>query len=191
MKLSPEDSLFYQSLALCSLLLELNELDFLHSDYYKTNCFQNEDKLSNYILQNSGLGNPATLQAIFYLFLVCPREYYSRLEKSTQISLEIAFNKKAAELVEKNTVFTSYNDEDSHNCETINFLKHIRNAISHARCEYNSFNGKNYVTFSDQSSTQKCSFQFSTENTGLLIHFLNAELCKRLNDQYLNGKQNN
>ena len=190
MKLSQEDSLFYQSLALCRLLLELNNLDFLHSDYYKTNCFQNEDKLSNYTLQNSGLGNPATLQAMFYLFLVCPREYYSRLEKSTQMSLEIAFNKKAAELVEKNTVSTSYNDEDSQNCETISFLKHIRNAISHARCEYNFFNGKNYVTFFDQSSTQNCEFQFSTENAGLLIHFLDTELCNRLNEKYLYGKHN-
>ena len=92
MKLSPEDSLFYQSLALCRLLLELNSLDFLHSDYYKTNCFQIGDKLSDHTLQNSGLGNPATLQVMFYLFLVCPREYYSRLEKSTQMSLENAFS---------------------------------------------------------------------------------------------------
>ena len=107
------------------------------------------------------------------------------------MSLENAFDKKAAELVGKNTISTSYNDENSQKCETIKFLKHIRNAISHARCEYNTFNGKNYVTFSDQSSTQKCSFQFSTENTGLLIRFLDAELCKRLNDKYLHSKQNN
>ena len=53
MKISQEDSLFYQSLSLCRLLMELNRLCFLDSDYYKNNVFKYGDELSKDILHDA------------------------------------------------------------------------------------------------------------------------------------------
>ena len=67
---------------MCMLLTELIHKEFLESDFYKKCCFQKENSAVKEILSNSGgIGNPATLQTMLYLLLVCPRESLSETEK--------------------------------------------------------------------------------------------------------------
>ena len=135
MNLTEQESIFCQALAMTSLLGELSNKDFLNSDYYNENItfIGNNDNLKK-ILKASGLGNPATMQMFLYILLVMPKETLSRLDTTTINSWANAL-KTTIQSFNVN-VTTTYPGESSSDLSTVNYYRHIRNAVSHAKCVY-------------------------------------------------------
>ena len=185
--MTQEESFFCQSLATCHLFIALNENKLLDSDFYKKLCLLRDDDFSKSVLHKSGLGNPAMLQTMFYLLLVCPREIFNHTYKDDEEKLKNEFNKKASSLATE--IDTSYKGENKSKPETINDFNHIRNAISHASCRYYSNKqGINYVTFYDKNPKdpkQHCSLTFTTANAGKLLHFLDNQMIQWINNKFV------
>lgn len=70
MNLTNKESLMLQSLATCQFLSELNNNLFLESSFYGKMKFGNPQ--SKMIINQSGLGNPATMMMMLYGLLVVP-----------------------------------------------------------------------------------------------------------------------
>lgn len=49
------------------------------------------------------------------------------------------------------SVTTTYPGESSSELSTIDYYRHIRNAVSHAKCVYETEDGRTYVTFKDKN----------------------------------------
>lgn len=129
MQIKQEDSLLYQSIAICRLLFELHHSKFLESDFYKVNCFKNGNSVFKEILSHSGgIGNPATLQTMLYLLLVCPRELLDDVEKK-ELDNEI---NSFCNTFKPDRYETTYGSDKC----AINFSKHLRNAVAHSLCKY-------------------------------------------------------
>lgn len=175
--ISPEESLLLQCLATTSLLGELSNANFLTSDYYKQLPFANKD-IKN-VLSLSGLGNPATMQMMLYALLTVPRETLSRTSYSVLETYVERINPLVSTLVEKETLST-YDGEDSR--EKIDYFRHIRNAIAHAKCNYFSENGKNFVVFSDNNGndSKTCSIKMECYKVGIIL----MELQKLIMEYY-------
>lgn len=71
-KITPEESLFLQSLATTSLLAELQNNNFINSEYFLNLKFDNNS--FKQILLTSGIGNPACMQMMIYRLLIIPKE---------------------------------------------------------------------------------------------------------------------
>ncbi|WP_133169604.1 hypothetical protein [Campylobacter blaseri] len=79
---------------------------------------------------------------------------------------------------------TTYKDECKTDNHSINFGKHIRNAVSHLRCYYEFIDNERCVTFKDDTmtdKTQKCSLQCKTADIGNSISELQKALMLFLN----------
>lgn len=177
--ISEEESLLLQCLATTSLLGELSNANFFESNYFKCLSFSNEG--CKKILMQSGIGNPATMQMMLYALLTVPKEI---LERSAYCELEnyiIRINPLVCSLVEEET-HSNYDGEESK--ETINYFRHIRNAVAHSRCMYLSENHKNYVIFSDnnQSNTKICSIKMECYK----VDYILMELQKLIMEYYNN-----
>ncbi|MDD3417846.1 MAG: hypothetical protein PHY47_28305 [Lachnospiraceae bacterium] len=186
MILTEQESIFCQALAMTSLLAELSNRDFLNSDYYnKTMTFAgNNDNLQK-ILKSSGLGNPATMQMFLYILLVMPKETLSDLDDVTIISWENDL--KATIQSFSPTVITTYPRESNSDLATINYFRHIRNAVSHAKCVYETENGRSYVTFKDKDPRQAshyCEIKMLTSDVGKMLEVLQKQIMTYLNSQW-------
>lgn len=176
--LTANESMFYQTIANISLITELYNNDFLNSEYYKSmdwSCAEINKIIISEILAKSGLGNPAMLQMYMYALLVMPKELLGDDFCKDKFNNEV-----------KKVVFdysSTYFNEDCK--ENINYHRHIRNAISHSKCEYNNIDGDNYVTFKDDNprkDSQHCEITIKTTDVGGLCTFLLNELMMRLNN---------
>lgn len=185
MNLTANESLFCQAIATTSLLSELHRAGFLHSDYYneKINFHGNSSNI-NKILLASGLGNPATMQMYLYTLLVMPKEL---LKADTVV---ISAWKNEINTLVSNLIFnvqTTYHNEDNNDKSTINFYRHIRNAVAHSKCEYTTIQNISYVTFKDihmNNNNQHCEITLSTANAGLMIEKLLVQLMDYLNKKF-------
>lgn len=182
--ISPEESLLLQCLATTSLLGELSNANFLTSDYYKQLTFANND-IKN-VLTLSGLGNPATMQMMLYALLTVPRETFSRTAYSVLETYVERINPLISSLVETETLST-YDGEDSH--EKIDYFRHIRNAVAHAKCNYFSENGRNYVVFSDNNGTcsKVCSIKIECYKVGTILMELQKLIMEYYNQNHYNS----
>ena len=183
-----QESIFCQALATTSLLVELANSDFLKSNYYEKNIIfkTNNDNLKK-ILNESGLGNPATFQMFLYILLVMPKETLSKLDDSTIDLWEDKFNKKIQSFTP--VVNTTYPNESNNDLASINYYRHIRNAVSHSKCVYKIENGLSYVTFKDENprdTTQNCEIKMLTRDVGIMFGKLHKQLMIYLNDQMKN-----
>ena len=187
MNITEHESIFCQALAITSLMAELSNTEFLKSEYYKKMNFQSNDKLIKYILNESGIGNPATMQMFLYALLVMPRELFEKIDIQNMDKCKNEINRLCSKLVETATNST-YSREN--NINNIDYYKHIRNAVSHSKCSYTKINGVCYVNFYDtnvRDKNQTCHIIIKTLNVGIileqlqkqLIEFLNMELNKR------------
>ena len=179
MTMKPENSLLLQCLATTSFLAELSNARFLESEYFERLYLNPMYKV---ILKESTLGNPATMQSMLYILLVIPREALSNTTFRTKYAGKI--NQKARELIEEGT-FSTYKDEDSP--DKIDYFRHIRNAVTHARCTYFSEQGKNYVVFSDNNGNEECSIKMECYKVGELLMELQRIILEYLKSDLENG----
>lgn len=184
MNLTEQESIFCQALAMTSLLVELSDRDFLNSDYYNQNIIfaENNDKFQK-ILKASGLGNPATMQIFLYILLVMPKETLSGLDDRTLNSWENALKTIVSSF--SLSVTTTYPGESSSNLSTVNYYRHIRNAVSHANCVYETEKGRTYITFKDEDTRKlyHCEIKMLTSDAGRILEVLQKQIMIYLNRQ--------
>lgn len=184
MNLTEQESIFCQALAMTSLLVELSDRDFLNSDYYNQNIIfaENNDNFQK-ILMASGLGNPATMQIFLYILLVMPKETLSGLDDRTLNSWENALKTIVSSF--SLSVTTTYPGESSSNLSTVNYYRHIRNAVSHANCVYETEKGRTYITFKDEDTRKlyHCEIKMLTSDAGRILEVLQKQIMIYLNRQ--------
>ena len=185
MNLTEQESIFCQALAMTSLLVELSNRDFLNSDYYNKNITfaKNNDNIRK-ILKASGLGNPATMQMFLYILLVMPKETLSDLDNITINSWEDALKTTIQSF--SLSVTTTYPRESSSDLSTVNYFRHIRNAVSHARCVYETEEGRTYITFKDkdQKKSYHCEIKMLTSDVGRILEVLQKQIMTYLNRKW-------
>lgn len=184
MKLTDNEVIFCQALAMTTLLAELNNKDFLRSDYYKNLKFEGNEENYRKILESSGLGNPATMQMYLYVLLVMPKELLSPTDKGTLENFKNQINELFIQLIDN--VDTTYKREDRDDIATIDFYNHTRNSIAHSNCRYKTINNKCYVEFCDvmpRDDTQHCEILIETGNVGIIITKLTVLLMDYLNER--------
>lgn len=185
MRLTENESIFCQALAMTSLIGELNNQNFLDSDFYKKLQFTGNNDNFKEILSKSGIGNPATMQMFLYILLVLPREIFKDFDNKYLNKFETRINDLCIDLVEDNTSSTYFNEN---NVSSINYYRHIRNAVSHGKCFYEKINKMCYVTFKDEkskNSSEKCKIIFKTSNVGYVLEELQRQIMEYLNDRNL------
>ena len=184
MNLTKQESIFCQALAMTSLLEELSNRDFLNSDYYNENItfVENNDNFKK-ILKASGLENPATMQMFLYILLVMPKETLSGLDDITIDSWENALKTIIQSF--NPSVTTTYPGESSGDLSTVNYYRHIRNAVSHAKCVYETEDGRTYVTFKDKNRNPQnqyhCEIKMLTSDVGSMLEVLQNQIMEYLN----------
>ncbi len=177
--ITSEESLLLQCLSTTALLAELDNNKFIDSDYFKRLTFANDN--CKIILKQSGLGNPATMQMMLYALLIVPREILSR---TTYSSLKTYVEKRSlfiCSLIEE--ACSTYDNEDS--IEKINYFRHIRNAVAHSKCNYLSENQKNYVVFTDDMSSKRCSIKMECYKVGIVLMELQKLIMEYYNEKHI------
>lgn len=121
------------------------------------------------------------MQMMIYALLIIPKEILTEEVYSKINSKFIYINKKIDGMIEEGTS-TNYKSDQSLTGYRIDYLRHIRNAVSHARCEYESDNN-NFVTFKDISTTgnEFCEIKIECQKVGLIL----MELQKLMIDYYI------
>ena len=181
MNLTQNESLFYQAIATISLMEQLNGEAFFKSQYYRELKFPENDEMIKYILINSGIGNPVTLQMFFYVLLVVPRELFQRTGSEYDEQTRQEFNEMFFNLA--SDVQCTYASE-SEDLSKVDYYKHVRNAISHSKCSYKIDNGICYVTFEDKNvrdTNQHCELTITTGDAGKLLGMLKRRMMEFLN----------
>lgn len=185
MDLTEQESIFCQALAMTSLLAELSNRDFLSSDYYNENIIfaGNNDNFQK-ILKTSGLGNPATMQMFLYILLVMPKETLSGLDDKTINSWENVLKTTIQSF--NLSVTTTYPGESSSDLSSVNYYRHIRNAVSHAKCVYEKEEGCTYVTFKDENpkKSYQCEIKMLTSDVGSILEVLQKQIMIYLNRRW-------
>lgn len=180
--LSEQDSLLLQCLATTALLAELSNADFLKSAYFENLSFVNRD--IKHILKISGIGNPAAMQMMLYALLTVPKELLSKTDYEEMENIFAPrINTLARSLVEKDTVSTYAKEET---LDKIDYLRHIRNSVAHARCHYTTEGSKYFVTFKDCTSneTKQCSIKMECQKVGLILMELQRLIMEHYNKNY-------
>lgn len=155
MEYTQEDNLLMQTYFTTAFLVELKNNDFLNSDYYKNLPF--EDKFVKASLPTVGIDNQGTLLIMLYTMLVVPKQL---LEKDFPVEFE-ALNEIVNKL-KSNAASTYRKDSDG-----IDFIRHIRNAVAHARVE---FTPNVSVKFSDENNGgENCEITIPLPNIGLFL----------------------
>lgn len=191
MNITENESVFLQALSFITLITKLYNCDFLNSDYYKKLYYEGNDDFFKYVLDNSGLGNPATMQMFLYILLVMPREIFNKQYSEYKIKCREEINTLCAKLVESST-YSTYTGEN--NICDIDYYKHIRNAISHAECHY--FKNANicFVKLCDVNIydiSQKCYIVMTTEKMGEVLNKLVSQLIDFVNMKLKERSENN
>lgn len=178
-KITDEESLLYACLATTQLIAALHNSNFLESDFYKSLNLEPNIKL---ILDKSGIGNPATLQMFFYTLLVIPKSLWEKNESNNHTINQI--NDYIKNHVEKSETKSSYKKD----AEQIDYARHIRNAVSHSRCDFKKENNVKYVYFydCDNNKNSKCTIKISTKNAGNVLNELLSIIIKWCNAQNKN-----
>lgn len=155
MEYTQDDNLLIQSYFTTAFLVELKNNDFLNSDYYKNVPF--EDKFVKENLPTVGIDNQGTLLMMLYTMLVVPKQL---LEKDFPNEFE-ALNDILDKL--KSSAVSTYRKDSV----KIDFIRHIRNAVAHARVE---FNPNVSVKFTDKNNGgEKCEITIPLSNIGLFF----------------------
>lgn len=139
-----QDNLLFQSYYTLSLLFELFNNNLLESEYYNGMVFRVPQIKND--LRSIGIDNQGCVLIALYVMLVIPKEIIQNKYSSEYNDIENFLQTHT-----QNT-FTNY-DEDK---PSTHFLRHIRNAVAHARVE---FRPNDVVIFSDVKKNKS----FSTE----------------------------
>jgi hypothetical protein len=146
MALNQEDNLLIQSYFTVTFLTELKNNDFLNSDYYKNMEFG--DKYLQNNLASVGIDNQGALLIFLYTMLVIPKQLLEKKFPEKFIEINSIVNKI------KSKANSNYKDDYTDGILNIDYLRHIRNAVAHARVE---FIPNESVTFKDEDKGKSCS----------------------------------
>ncbi len=160
--LNKEDDLLIQGYLTIAFLSELNNLNFLHSESYKSLNFQDEFVKSN--LPHIGLGNRGSLIISLYALLVLPKELYKKLFFGNQFS---KINSTIKRLIKDES--SNYN-RDNKNCKLkIDYIYHLRNSVAHGKIEFTDHT----VIFKDENDRaqpkESCRFEIELVHIGKII----------------------
>jgi len=144
--LTQHDNLLLQSYYTFSLLVELKNNNFLESNYFSEMSFGNPE-IKRALKDEIKIDNQGCAMMALYSMLVLPLEI---VQKSYQSEYEVI--RQFLETHTRNTQPTSADKKP------IDFIRHIRNSVSHASVE---FRENDVVIFSDYNS--KIKETFSTE----------------------------
>lgn len=133
---SQEDNLLIQSYFTTAFLYELQNLDFLNSEYYKDADFQ--DKYVQEHLPSIGIGNRGALLMTLYSLLIVPKELIEKKYRKEFSNLNIFVD------TIKSDVKTNYEKDKN----SVDYIRHIRNSVAHANVEFTS---QNEVVFLDHN----------------------------------------
>ena len=155
MEYTQEDNLLIQSYFTTSFLFELKNLNFLSSDYYKNVEFQ--DKYVQENLPTIGIDNQGTMLMVLYTMLVIPKQLIEHKFPDEFNNLNQVID----------TVKSDANSTYSQDSEQINYIRHIRNSVAHARV---SFVPNTEVVFSDENNRgDNCTIIIPLEKFGIFL----------------------
>lgn len=167
-------SLLGQTFATLGLMQQLDQIDFLHSRSFQALPFTGlgtDGETLKKILLESGIGNPAIMLMFLYALLVMPKELFSdnsandeQLRYETNIYLS-----ECAEIIES----TYLSDSDQ-----LDYYRHLRNSVTHAKFIFQQCAGGNYVIFCDEKREERCSFKVTTQDMGILLSKLQYKLIE-------------
>lgn len=176
--LSQNESIFWQSLANVAFLVALNDFRFIECSYFDKLDFGNQS--FKWVLKKSGLGNPAMMQMMLYALLVMPKAVLTQKEFSGIANEWHKIDEKFEQFVEcKETTYGS----DS---KGVRYMRHIRNAVSHARCTFTEENERYFVVFEDEDEKkgERCTIKVECVKIGFIMNDLQKLMLK-----YLESKQ--
>jgi len=174
MEYSQNDNLLIQSYFTTAFLAELNNDDFLKSEYFKSVIFED-----NFVKQNMpkvGIDNQGTLLIFLYTMLVVPRQLLGQkfpndFEKLNDTVDQIKSDAKST--YAKDSI-------------KIDYIRHIRNAVAHARV---AFIPGESVTFTDENRAGDiCAITIPLKKAGLFITELQKVFMKYI--EFLKTKYN-
>lgn len=155
MRYTQEDNLLIQSYFTVGLLMELTNTKFLESEYYENIEF--EDKIVKENLPKYGIDNQGTLLIFLYTLLVIPKQLLEDRFPDEFMHLNSTVNK-----IKDAAISTYKKDKDG-----IDYMRHIRNAVSHARVK---FKPTISVTFIDENHHgETCEITLPLQKFGLFI----------------------
>lgn len=162
-ELTQEENLLIQAYMTTGFLAELNNNDFLNSDYYKDMNFQ--DKYIKDHLPTIGIDNRGSLIMFLYTMLVIPKELLTNLFSDDFNNLN-----NIIEEIESESL-SNYNSDKN----GIDYIRHIRNSIAHARVEFISHK---LVIFKDTNNNSECIIKIPLSKIGLFLTELQKIYCK-------------
>lgn len=157
--LSQEQNLLFQSYFTVSLLVELKNNNLLASGYFEGMSFGApwiKDEL-----RKIGVDNQGCAMMSLYAMLVLPREIIQKTYSDEYEKIDAFLNAHT-----QNTASTYKSDLPS-----ANYLRHIRNAVAHARVE---FRPTDAVIFNDENprTNEAFSTELPLKYLGKLLHRL-------------------
>lgn len=178
--LTGNQSILLQGMAMGSLIAELQNSKFINSDYFDKMHFDNESHKK--IIRLSGIGNPATMHFMLYVYLVMPKEMLPRDRYSKLLKEYKELNIYIAMVVEKET-FSTYPGEEYLN--SIDYCHHLRNSIAHSKSIFEVKNNISYVTFIDErkNDNRECKIKIQTIMVGEILN----KLQEILNRYFINA----
>ncbi|HBT88461.1 HEPN family nuclease [Desulfobacter sp.] len=168
MKPTQDDNLLIQSYLTTAFLTELNNNNFLNSEYFKTVIF--EDNVVKETLSTIGIDNQGTLLICLYTMLVVPRQllaqrYPNDFEKLNHTVEQI-----------KSDANSTYTKDST----KIDFIRHIRNSVAHARV---AFVPGESVTFTDENRKgEKCEITIPLKHVCLFLTKLQRIFMRYIED---------
>jgi hypothetical protein len=160
MELTQDDNLLIQSYFTVAFLTELNNNNFLNSDYYKKMNFR--DKYIKEKLPYIGIDNQGAMLIFLYTMLVIPKQLLYKNFSNQFMQLNIKLDKI------KSDAHSNYKKDTYDGVLKIDYIRHIRNAVAHAKVE---FIQKVSVTFNDEDnrSGESCSITIPLSSMGILL----------------------
>lgn len=126
MTIKQKDNLIIQSYITVSFLVELKNLDFFNSDYYKKAKFQDEYVKAK--LPEIKIDNQGSMLMILYAMLVIPHELI-KVGFSDEFN---NVNKVIHGIRNKTRTYSNY----EYDSVDIKYIKHIRNSVAHAKVKF-------------------------------------------------------
>lgn len=166
--MSQEENLIFQSYWTVCFLIELKNNAFTNPDYYDSITFA--DPIVKEVIRNLGVDNQGSLLMSLYAMLVIPKQLLEKLHSDEFDKIQKFLHANTA-----NTT-TTYNEDQS----TIDYLRHIRNAVAHARV---SFRSGDVVIFQDTNGKSSFSTELSLQKVGEFIHRLKMVHLKHIQDR--------
>ncbi len=164
---SQDENLIFQSYWTVCFLIELKNNAFTNSDYYNSITFA--DPIVKEVIRKLGVDNQGSLLMSLYAMLVIPKQLLENLHSDE-------FD-KIQKFLHANTTNTTTNYK--YDQPTIDYLRHIRNAVAHARV---SFRPDDVVIFQDTDTKGNNSFstELSLQKVGEFIHRLQMVHVKHI-----------